>query len=105
MIVVVKWLEKELGFFLTQIRFSLCSYFMWHPDEERIRVAPVRLGWEVRFYRLFHCHAFRRVKVGFPRIRGEPRGWRQSSSRPWPQRPMSRWLARCSLPLKKIFKI
>ncbi|MFS7898873.1 hypothetical protein Hanom_Chr00s032855g01770771 [Helianthus anomalus] len=24
---------------------------------------------------------------------GEPRGWRRSSSRPWPQRPVSRWLA------------
>ncbi|MFS8024416.1 hypothetical protein Hanom_Chr16g01462981 [Helianthus anomalus] len=28
---------------------------------------------------------------------GEPRGWQQSSSRPWPQRPTSRWLARRSL--------
>ncbi|MFS7904738.1 hypothetical protein Hanom_Chr01g00039561 [Helianthus anomalus] len=32
---------------------------------------------------------------------GEPRGWRRSSSRPWPQRPVSRWLAHCSLPFIK----
>ncbi|MFS7920048.1 hypothetical protein Hanom_Chr03g00219701 [Helianthus anomalus] len=32
---------------------------------------------------------------------GEPRGWRRSSSRPWPQHPVSRWLARRSLPFKK----
>ncbi|MFS8013016.1 hypothetical protein Hanom_Chr14g01327791 [Helianthus anomalus] len=30
----------------------------------------------------------------------EPRGWRRSSSRPWPQRLMSWWLACQSLPLK-----
>ncbi|MFS7981730.1 hypothetical protein Hanom_Chr10g00954411 [Helianthus anomalus] len=27
---------------------------------------------------------------------GEPKGWRWSSSRPWPQHPVSRWLARRS---------
>ncbi|MFS7993084.1 hypothetical protein Hanom_Chr12g01089921 [Helianthus anomalus] len=27
---------------------------------------------------------------------GEPRGWRRSSSRPWPQRLVSWWLARRS---------
>ncbi|KAJ0934549.1 hypothetical protein HanRHA438_Chr03g0108681 [Helianthus annuus] len=32
---------------------------------------------------------------------GEPRGWRRSSSRPWPPRPVSRWLARRYLPFKK----
>ncbi|MFS8014373.1 hypothetical protein Hanom_Chr15g01343751 [Helianthus anomalus] len=32
---------------------------------------------------------------------GDPRSWRQSISRPWPQRPVSQWLARRSLPLKK----
>ncbi|MFS7913128.1 hypothetical protein Hanom_Chr02g00138191 [Helianthus anomalus] len=32
---------------------------------------------------------------------GEPRGWQRSSSRHWPQRPVSRWLARHYLPLKK----
>ncbi|MFS8021139.1 hypothetical protein Hanom_Chr16g01423941 [Helianthus anomalus] len=32
---------------------------------------------------------------------GEPRGWRRSSSRPWPQRPVSRWLARRFLSFKK----
>ncbi|MFS8033644.1 hypothetical protein Hanom_Chr17g01571981 [Helianthus anomalus] len=32
---------------------------------------------------------------------GEPRGWQRSSSRPWPQRPVSRWLTRHSLPFKK----
>ncbi|MFS7997896.1 hypothetical protein Hanom_Chr12g01147401 [Helianthus anomalus] len=32
---------------------------------------------------------------------GEPRGWWRSSSRPWPQRPVSRWLTRRSLPFKK----
>ncbi|MFS8002584.1 hypothetical protein Hanom_Chr13g01203751 [Helianthus anomalus] len=32
---------------------------------------------------------------------GEPRGWRRSSSRPWPQRPVSRWLVRPSLPFIK----
>ncbi|MFS7903424.1 hypothetical protein Hanom_Chr01g00024011 [Helianthus anomalus] len=29
---------------------------------------------------------------------GEPRGLRRSSNRPWPQRPVSRWLARRFLP-------
>ncbi|MFS8025559.1 hypothetical protein Hanom_Chr16g01476501 [Helianthus anomalus] len=32
---------------------------------------------------------------------GKPRGWRRSSSRPWPQRPVSRWLARRSLSFNK----
>ncbi|MFS7972756.1 hypothetical protein Hanom_Chr09g00848541 [Helianthus anomalus] len=32
---------------------------------------------------------------------GEPRGWQRSSNRPWPQRQVSRWLARRSLPFKK----
>ncbi|MFS7921271.1 hypothetical protein Hanom_Chr03g00234831 [Helianthus anomalus] len=32
---------------------------------------------------------------------GEPRGWRRSSSRPWPQRLVSRWLARRSLSFKR----
>ncbi|MFS8028925.1 hypothetical protein Hanom_Chr16g01516271 [Helianthus anomalus] len=32
---------------------------------------------------------------------GEPRGWRRSSNRPWPQRPMSQWLTRRSLRFKK----
>ncbi|MFS7969038.1 hypothetical protein Hanom_Chr09g00804451 [Helianthus anomalus] len=32
---------------------------------------------------------------------GEPRGWRRSSSRPWPQRPMSRRLVRRFFLLKK----
>ncbi|MFS8033078.1 hypothetical protein Hanom_Chr17g01565181 [Helianthus anomalus] len=32
---------------------------------------------------------------------GEPRGWRRSSSRPWPQHPVSWWLTRHFLPLKK----
>ncbi|MFS7920417.1 hypothetical protein Hanom_Chr03g00224641 [Helianthus anomalus] len=32
---------------------------------------------------------------------GEPRGWRRSTTRPWPQRLVSRWLIRCSLPFKK----
>ncbi|MFS7889357.1 hypothetical protein Hanom_Chr00s000003g01606001 [Helianthus anomalus] len=31
----------------------------------------------------------------------EPRGWRRLSSRPCPQRPVSRWLARHNLLLKK----
>ncbi|MFS8029860.1 hypothetical protein Hanom_Chr17g01527271 [Helianthus anomalus] len=31
----------------------------------------------------------------------EPRGWWRSSSRPWPQRPVSQWLAYRSLPLKQ----
>ncbi|MFS7959255.1 hypothetical protein Hanom_Chr08g00688651 [Helianthus anomalus] len=31
----------------------------------------------------------------------EPRGWRRSSSRPWSQRPVSRWLASRFLSLKK----
>ncbi|KAJ0603119.1 hypothetical protein HanIR_Chr03g0147041 [Helianthus annuus] len=44
----------------------------------------------------------RPVEVGFPRIWGELRGWQWSSSRPWPQCPVSRWLACCSLPLKKL---
>ncbi|MFS8027790.1 hypothetical protein Hanom_Chr16g01502831 [Helianthus anomalus] len=33
---------------------------------------------------------------------GEPRGWRWSSSRPWAQRPVLRWLTRGSLPLKNV---
>ncbi|MFS7997467.1 hypothetical protein Hanom_Chr12g01142141 [Helianthus anomalus] len=33
---------------------------------------------------------------------GEPRGWQRSSSRPWPQRPVSQWLTHRSLLLKKI---
>ncbi|MFS7889469.1 hypothetical protein Hanom_Chr00s000004g01607361 [Helianthus anomalus] len=33
---------------------------------------------------------------------GEPRGWRRSSSRRWPQRPVSQWSTHCSLPLNKI---
>ncbi|MFS7968869.1 hypothetical protein Hanom_Chr09g00802551 [Helianthus anomalus] len=33
---------------------------------------------------------------------GEPRGWRWSNSRPWPQRPVSPWLAHRFLPLKKL---
>ncbi|KAM0047550.1 hypothetical protein Hdeb2414_s0008g00264651 [Helianthus debilis subsp. tardiflorus] len=33
---------------------------------------------------------------------GEPRDWWRSSSRPWPQRPVSWWLTCHSLPLKKI---
>ncbi|MFS7936388.1 hypothetical protein Hanom_Chr05g00415001 [Helianthus anomalus] len=75
----------------------------YKPDKvvKSVRVAPVRLGWEARFYRLFHCLAFGRVEVGFPRIWGEPWGWRRSSSRPWPHRPVSRWLVRHYLPLKK----
>ncbi|MFS8026560.1 hypothetical protein Hanom_Chr16g01488141 [Helianthus anomalus] len=28
-------------------------------------------------------------------------GWRRSSSRPWPQHPVSRWLAHRSFPFKK----
>ncbi|KAJ0835051.1 hypothetical protein HanRHA438_Chr16g0750681 [Helianthus annuus] len=32
---------------------------------------------------------------------GEPRGWRRSSSRPWPQCRVLQWLARRSLPFKK----
>ncbi|KAJ0610331.1 putative feruloyl esterase [Helianthus annuus] len=36
---------------------------------------------------------------------GEPRGWWQSSSRPWPQRLVSQWLARRSLPFKKEAKL
>ncbi|KAF5805468.1 hypothetical protein HanXRQr2_Chr05g0209701 [Helianthus annuus] len=36
---------------------------------------------------------------------GEPRGWRQSSSRSWPQRLVSQWLARCSFPFKKEAKL
>ncbi|MFS7949054.1 hypothetical protein Hanom_Chr06g00567061 [Helianthus anomalus] len=35
---------------------------------------------------------------------GEPRGWRRSSSRPWPQCLVSRWLTCRSLPLKKTKK-
>ncbi|MFS7977595.1 hypothetical protein Hanom_Chr10g00905861 [Helianthus anomalus] len=31
---------------------------------------------------------------------GERRGWRRPGSRPWPQRPVSRWLAHRFLPLK-----
>ncbi|MFS8004057.1 hypothetical protein Hanom_Chr13g01221191 [Helianthus anomalus] len=31
----------------------------------------------------------------------EPRSWRRSSSRPWPQRLVSRWMTRCFLPLRK----
>ncbi|MFS7983691.1 hypothetical protein Hanom_Chr11g00977491 [Helianthus anomalus] len=42
-------------------------YFLRHPGEGRIRVAPVRLGWDTRFYR-YHCRAFGRVEVGFPCI-------------------------------------
>ncbi|MFS7933330.1 hypothetical protein Hanom_Chr04g00378461 [Helianthus anomalus] len=33
---------------------------------------------------------------------GEPGGWRRSSSQPWPQHPMSRWLTRRFYPLKKV---
>ncbi|MFS7927330.1 hypothetical protein Hanom_Chr04g00307801 [Helianthus anomalus] len=33
---------------------------------------------------------------------GGPRGWWQSSSRRCPQRPVSRWMTRRYLPLKKI---
>ncbi|KAJ0947569.1 hypothetical protein HanRHA438_Chr01g0016641 [Helianthus annuus] len=32
---------------------------------------------------------------------GEPMGWWRSSSRPWLQRPVSRWLPRHSLSFKK----
>ncbi|MFS8026303.1 hypothetical protein Hanom_Chr16g01485221 [Helianthus anomalus] len=32
---------------------------------------------------------------------GEPRDWWRSSSRPWPQCLVSRWLARISFPFKK----
>ncbi|MFS8001488.1 hypothetical protein Hanom_Chr13g01190941 [Helianthus anomalus] len=32
---------------------------------------------------------------------GEPRGWRQLSSQLWPQHPVSRWLTRRYLSLKK----
>ncbi|MFS7917934.1 hypothetical protein Hanom_Chr03g00195021 [Helianthus anomalus] len=32
---------------------------------------------------------------------GKPRGWRRSSSRPWPQCPVSGWLLCRSLPFKK----
>ncbi|MFS7941304.1 hypothetical protein Hanom_Chr05g00474681 [Helianthus anomalus] len=32
---------------------------------------------------------------------GEPKGLRRSSSRPWAQRRVSRWLARRSLPFEK----
>ncbi|MFS8020434.1 hypothetical protein Hanom_Chr16g01415531 [Helianthus anomalus] len=32
---------------------------------------------------------------------GEPRGWWRSSSRPWPQCLVSRWLVCRSLPFKK----
>ncbi|MFS8012618.1 hypothetical protein Hanom_Chr14g01322971 [Helianthus anomalus] len=32
---------------------------------------------------------------------GEPRGWRRSSSRSCPQRPVSQWLTRRSFPFKK----
>ncbi|MFS7911922.1 hypothetical protein Hanom_Chr02g00123731 [Helianthus anomalus] len=30
----------------------------------------------------------------------EPRGWRRSSSRPWPERSISRWLTHCFLSFK-----
>ncbi|MFS7938153.1 hypothetical protein Hanom_Chr05g00436081 [Helianthus anomalus] len=33
----------------------------------------------------------------------EPRGWWRSSSRPLPQRPVSRWLTNRSFPLKKTY--
>ncbi|KAJ0796292.1 putative diphosphate--fructose-6-phosphate 1-phosphotransferase [Helianthus annuus] len=39
-----------------------------NPGEGQIRVAPVRLGWEARFYRLFHCRASGQVEVGFLHI-------------------------------------
>ncbi|KAJ0623630.1 hypothetical protein HanIR_Chr01g0034311 [Helianthus annuus] len=32
---------------------------------------------------------------------GEPSGWRRLNSRPCPHRPVSQWLACCSLPFKK----
>ncbi|MFS8017551.1 hypothetical protein Hanom_Chr15g01381741 [Helianthus anomalus] len=32
-------------------------------------------------------------------------GWQLSSSRPWPQRPVSRWLTHRSLQLKKLRKL
>ncbi|KAF5774525.1 hypothetical protein HanXRQr2_Chr13g0601461 [Helianthus annuus] len=53
---------------MTQVRLPLSSYFLQHLGEGRIRVTSVRLGWETRFYRSFHCRAFERVEVGFPRI-------------------------------------
>ncbi|MFS7910935.1 hypothetical protein Hanom_Chr02g00112051 [Helianthus anomalus] len=36
---------------------------------------------------------------------GEPRDWRRPSSQPWPQHPVSRWLTRRYLPLKKEYFI
>ncbi|MFS8025363.1 hypothetical protein Hanom_Chr16g01474081 [Helianthus anomalus] len=98
----MKWLGKELVFLVIQIRLPLFSFLLRHPGEERIRVATVRLGWEAMFYRLFHYHPFGRVEVAFPHILATVlRGWRRSSSRPWPQCPVSRWLARRSLSFKQ----
>ncbi|MFS7915469.1 hypothetical protein Hanom_Chr02g00165691 [Helianthus anomalus] len=36
-------------FLVTQIRLHSSHYFLWRPGGGRIRVAPVRLGWEARF--------------------------------------------------------
>ncbi|MFS8015465.1 hypothetical protein Hanom_Chr15g01356811 [Helianthus anomalus] len=65
----MEWLGKYLVFLVTQVDSHSPYYFLRHPGEGRIRVALVRLGWQARFYQLFHCCAFVRVEVGFPRIK------------------------------------
>ncbi|MFS7955109.1 hypothetical protein Hanom_Chr07g00638761 [Helianthus anomalus] len=62
---------ERLGVPCDKVRLPLSvspHYFLWHPGGGRIQVAPVRLGCEAMFYRLFHCRAFGRVEVGLPHI-------------------------------------
>ncbi|KAM0038194.1 hypothetical protein Hdeb2414_s0013g00412011 [Helianthus debilis subsp. tardiflorus] len=60
----ILWGLKFLKMFRTPM-----EKFLGPPlGEKQIRVALVRLGWETRFYRLFHCRNFGRVEVGFPHI-------------------------------------
>ncbi|MFS7938721.1 hypothetical protein Hanom_Chr05g00443121 [Helianthus anomalus] len=83
---MVQWLEKNLVFLMTQVKGEYGNTGSSWMGGKVLPIIPRS-----------------RLRAGRDRVSahlGKPRGWRRSSSRRWPHRPVSQWLARRSLPLK-----